>query len=212
MMPRSLILALVAWLTCTSGAYAITLAELAGKRSLTLGPLVLSNFRVAESVGLGPEAIDVDPEAFLNEAGTPLFGVRFSSRIVLGSDLDGPKDVAYDLGFDVTLTDPDFVLAGMTHATVGNAEGSGTMTNVTIALPPDLTEITDATPFTPQRSALAGRPVSEFPWTSDVSELFARTSRVHVEQGVRMVVGNRSDPGWARLDHFDVLFWLAPSR
>ena len=211
-MHRPTILALVACLTWTSGACAVTLAELTGKRSLFVGPLVLSNFRVAESVGFGSEAIAVEAEAFLNEAGSPLLGVRFSSRIVLSSDVDGPKDVAYDLGFDVTLTDPDFVLEGMTHATVGNAEGSGTMSNVTIALPPDVTEITDATPFTPQRSALAGRPVPEFPWTSDVSELFARASRVHVEQTVRMMVGDRSDPGSARLNHFDVLFWLAPSR
>jgi len=206
-----LILGLIGCVACAASARAITLDQLAGKGSLAVGPLVLSNFTVPAADGLGPRAIEVEAEAFLNATGDPLLGVRFSLPVVQGSNLAGPKAIAYDIGFDVTVTDPGFSLDGMTHVTVGNAGGSGTISNFTVALPAGVTHVADGTPSTAQRSCLSGRPVPEFPWTSDVSNLFAKVPAVHVEQRLEMVVGDRRDDSDSTaLEHFDVLFWLAP--
>lgn len=199
---------------CLAGAAsagAVTLDQLAGKGGLAVGPLVLSNFSVPSVDGLGPNAIDVEAEAFLDAAGDPLLGVRFSLPVTQGSNLAGPKDIAYDIGFDATVTDPALSLDAMTHTTVGNAGGNGTISNVTVALPPGVTDAVEATPFTAERSCLAGRPVPGFPWTSDVSDLFARVPGVHVRQQLRMVVGDgRGESDSTRLEHFEVLFRLAP--
>jgi hypothetical protein len=206
-----LTMVLIGCLACAASAHAITLDRLAGAGSLDVGPLVLSNFSVPAAAGLGPSAIEVEGEAFLNPAGDPLLGVRFSLPVTQGSNLVGPKEIAYDIGFDVTVIDPGLSLDGMTHTTVGNASGNGTISNFTTALPPGVTAITDATPFTAQRSCLGGRPVPEFPWTSDVSDLFARVPSVHVEQRLQMVVGDgRGQSDSTSLGHFEVLFWLAP--
>jgi hypothetical protein len=206
-----MVLGLVGCLACAASAHAITLDQLAGKGSLAVGPVVLSNFSVPAADGLGANAIEVEGEAFLNAAGDPLLGVRFALPVAQGSNLRGPKTIAYDIDFDVTVTDPSFSLDGMTHTTVGNASGNGTISNFTTALPAGVTEVTEATPFTAQRSCLSGRPAPEFPWTSDVSDLFARVPSVHVEQRLQMVVGDRrGEADSTSLAHFEVLFWLAP--
>jgi hypothetical protein len=202
---------LVGCLACAVSAHAVTLDQLAGKGSLAVGPLLLSNFSVPTADGLGPSAIEVEGEAFLNAEGDPLLGVRFSLPVTQASNLAGPREIAYDIGFDVTVTDPSFSLDGMTHTTVGNAGGNGTIANFTVALPPGVTDVTAATPSTAERSCLAGRAVPEFPWTSDVSDLFAKVPGVHVRQQLQMVVGDgRGESDSTRLEHFEVLFWLAP--
>jgi hypothetical protein len=171
---------------------------------------VLSDFVVTNVIGVEPSSVRVEPEAFLNAEGTPLLGVRFAGPIAVGTSLATPKSVRFTIAFDVTLTDDHLALAGLTHATIGDAHGSGAISNETVVSPAGA-RASGTEQVTAQRGCLAGRAQPEFPWTSDVSELFAPSSAVHVEQTVQMVVGNRDDAGTADLEHVDVLFWLAPA-
>jgi hypothetical protein len=207
---HALVIGAIAGVLFATGARCATLDQLSGRQELAVGPLVLSNFVVTNVVGVGPSSIRVEPEAFLNAEGTPLLGVRFAGPIAVGTNLATPKSVGFTIAFDVTLTDDQLALAGLTHATVGAAYGSGAISNATVVSPAgDQASGTDQ--LTAQRSCLAGRAQPEFPWTSDVSELFAPSTAVHVEQAVEMVAGNRDDAGTANLEHVDVLFWLAPA-
>ncbi len=199
-------------MTFATGAHGATLDRLASGGRLTLGPLVLSNFRVSAEDGIDPSTIDVEPEGFLNAEGTPLLGVRFSGNATLGSSAGTPRRVGCAIAFDVALTDTELALAGLTHTMLGMVDGSGTLTNETVVLPPGVTSAGGATPSTAERSCVAARPCLDYPWTWDAIELFAPSSAVHVEQTFAMAAGDGDDAGNARLAHFEVLFWPAPRR
>lgn len=209
---RTAVLGFVAAIVLSTSAHATTLDQLTPTARLTLGPLVLSNFAVSDDDGLAPTTIDVYPEAFLDAEGRPLIGVRFAGPIALGSGGATPQGMGCTIAFDVALTDRELMLEGLTHTLVGVADGSGAMSNETVVLPAGVTTIDEGTPSTTQRSCLAGRPCPDFQWTPDLSDLFAPSSSVHVEQTIRLSAGDRNDPGSAHLEHFEVLFRLAPRR
>jgi hypothetical protein len=212
MSARGAIIALIAVVAFATGARATTLDELTTSQRLTLGPLVLSNFTVSSADGIDPATIEVEPEAFVNAEGTPLLGVRFSRPVALASSATAARSVACAIAFDVALDDTELTLAGLTHTTLGVVNGSGAVLNETVVLPAGVTTVSSVTPVTEERSCLASGPCVDYPWTTDSMELFAPSSAVHVRQTLAMAAGDRADAGTARLDHFEVLFWLAPRR
>ena len=209
---RTAVLVSIAGIALSTSALATTLDQLTPTERITLGPLVLSNFAVSDDDGLAPAAIDVYPEAFLDAEGRPLIGVRFAGPISLVSGGATPQGMGCTIAFDVAVTDRELALEALTHTILGVADGSGSMSNETVVMPAGVTTIDDGTPHTAQRSCLAGRPCPDFQWTPDVSNLFAPSSSVHVEQTIRISAGDRNDAGSARLEHFEVLFRLAPRR